>query len=53
MNLSVTIGVNQDAVLCTICATQRLVHDVVVVPARYLGDGLVTRTFDTVLRFRL
>src|ERR671925_87813 len=45
MNLSVPIGMNQDAVLCTICATQRLVHDVVVVPARYLGDGLAIFVF--------
>ena len=51
MNLSVTIGMNQDAVLCTICATQRLVHDVVVVPARYLGDGLVTHWADASLFF--
>ena len=51
MNLSVTIGMNQDAVLCTICATQRLVHDVVVVPARYLGDGLVTHWTDASLFF--
>ena len=51
MNLSVAVGMNQDAVLCVVCATQRFVHDVVVVPARYLGDGLVTDWADASLFF--
>ena len=46
MHLSVAIGMHQDAVLCTICSTQRFIHDVVVVPARHLRDGLGTDRAD-------
>ena len=49
MNLSVTVGMNKDAVLCIVCATQRFVDDVVVVPSRYLGNGLVTNWADASL----
>ena len=40
MNLSVAIGMDQDAVLCVVCAAQRFVHNVVVVPACYMRNGL-------------
>ena len=30
MNLSVAIGMDQDAVLCGVCAAYRFVHDVVI-----------------------
>jgi hypothetical protein len=40
MNLSVAIGMDQDAVLCSVCAAQRFAHDVVIMPPRDLRDGL-------------
>ena len=40
MNLSVAIGMDQDAVLCVVCAAQRFVNNVVVVPACYVRHGL-------------
>ena len=51
MNLSVAIGMNQDAVLCTVCAAHRFVDDVVVVPTRHLRDGLGTDRADASLFF--
>ena len=35
MNLSVAIGVDQNAVVCAICASHRFINDVVVVPTGY------------------
>ena len=49
MNLSVAVWMDQDAVLCIVCPTQRFIHDVVVVPSRYLGDGLATDWADASL----
>ena len=51
MNLSVAIGMDQDAVLCTVCASQRFINDVVVVPTCYLRNGLVTDRADAALSF--
>ncbi len=51
MNLSVAVGMDQDAVLRTVYATQRFVYDVVVMPASYLRDRLVTDWADTALFF--
>ena len=51
MDLSVAVRMNEDAVLCAVCATQRFIHDVVVMPSRYLGDGLVTDWADASLFF--
>src|SRR5205823_6103727 len=42
MNLSVAMGMNQDAILCGICAAHRFVDDVVVMPARHLRERLGT-----------
>ena len=42
MNLSVAIGMNQDAVLCSVCATHRFVDDMVIVPAGQMCDRLGT-----------
>ena len=42
MNLSVAIGMDQDAVFCFVCATHRFVDDMVVVPACQTGDRLGT-----------
>ena len=49
MNLSVAVGMNQDAVLCALSTTQRFVDDVVVVPTRGLGDGLMADWADASL----
>src|SRR5262249_18544918 len=49
MNLSVAVWMDQDAVLCLVCPTQRFIHDVVVVPSRYWGDGLATDWADASL----
>ena len=51
MNLSVAIGMDQDAVLCTVCAPQRFIHDVVVMPSCYVRNGLVTDRADASLFF--
>src|SRR6266704_1600080 len=51
MNLSVAVGMDQDAVLRTVYATQRFVYDVVVMPASYLRDRLVTDWAATALFF--
>jgi len=51
MNLSVAIGMNQDAVLCGVCTAQRLVYDVVIMPPRYLRDGLGADWADASLFF--
>ena len=40
MNLSVAVRMDQDAVLYSVCPTQRFIYDVVVMPACHLGDGL-------------
>ena len=49
MNLSVAVRVDQDAVLYSVCPTQRFIDDVVVVPACHLGDGLATDGADASL----
>jgi hypothetical protein len=49
MNLFVAIGMDQDAVLCTVCASQRFVYDVVVVPTCYLRHKLVADRTDAAL----
>src|SRR5713101_570679 len=51
MNLSVAIGMNQDAVLCGVCTAQRFVHDVVIMPSRDLRDGLGADRADASLLF--
>src|SRR5207249_4027130 len=51
MNLLVAIGMDQDAVLCTICTPQRFVDDVVVMPACYVRHGLVADRADASLFF--
>ena len=51
MNLSVAIGMNQDAVFCSICATHRFINDVVVVPACQTCDRLATDWAGTALLF--
>ncbi len=51
MNLSVAIGMDQDAVLYGICAAQRFVHDVVIMPPRDLRDGLGADGADASLFF--
>lgn len=40
MKLSVAIWMNQQSILCRVRSTQRPIDDVVVVPARYLRNGL-------------
>ena len=49
MNLFVAIGMNQDAILCVVCASQRFVDDVVVMPTCYLRNGLVADWADASL----
>ena len=49
MNLFVAIGMNQDTVLCVVCAPQRFVDDVVVMPTCYLCHWLVTDRADAAL----
>ena len=51
MNLSVAIGMDQDAVLCVICAAQCFVNDVVVMPACYVRNGLVADWAEAALFF--
>ena len=51
MNLSVAIGMDQDAVLCVVCAAQRFVHNVVVVPACYVRNGLIADGAEAALFF--
>jgi hypothetical protein len=49
MKLSVTVRVNQQAVVCIVRSSQRLIDDVVVVPAGPCSDRLVTDWAGTVL----
>ena len=42
MNLSVAVWMDQDAVLCVVCPTECFIHNVVVVPSRYLGNRMAT-----------
>ena len=51
MNLSVAIGMDQDAVLCVVCTPQRFVNDVVVVPACYVRNRLVADGAEAALFF--
>ena len=51
MNLSVTIGMDQDAVLCVVCAAQRFVNNMVVVPACYVRNGLSADGAEAALLF--
>ena len=51
MNLSVAIGMNQDAVFCSLCAAHRFINDVVVVPACQTCDRLGTDRAGTTLLF--
>jgi hypothetical protein len=51
MNLFVAIGMDQDAVLCTVCAAHRFVDDVVVVPPRHVGNRLGADRADASLFF--
>jgi len=51
MHVSVAIGMNQDAVLCTVCASHRSVNDVVVVPPCHLRDWLGADRTNTALLF--
>src|SRR5256885_12581622 len=51
MNLSVAIGVDQNAVVCAICASHRFINDVVAVPTSHLCDWLDADGADTVLLF--
>jgi len=51
MNLSMAIGMDQDAVLCGVCAAQRFVHDVVIMPPRDVRDGLGADGADASLFF--
>ncbi len=49
MNLSVAIGMNQDAVLCAVCTSMRFINDVVVMPTCYMRNGLVADWADASL----
>ena|SRR6266571_7009025 len=49
MNLSVAIGMNQDAVLCAVCTSMRFINDVVVMPTCYMRNGLVAYWADASL----
>ena len=51
MNLFVAIGMDQDTVLCAVCASKCLVDNVVVVPTCYLCDRLVADRADPALLF--
>ena len=51
MNLSVAIGMNQDAVLYPVCAPHRFVHDMVVMPRCYVRDWLGAERANTALLF--
>lgn len=51
MHLSVAIGMNQDAVVCAVCASHHFVDDVVVVPACHVCDRLGTDRTDAALLF--
>ena len=51
MNLSVAIGMDQDAVLCGVCAAHCFVHDVVIMPPRDLRNGLGADGADAALFF--
>ena len=51
MNLSVAIGMHQDAVFCSIYAAHRFINDVVVVPACQTCDRLGTDRAGTALLF--
>src|ERR687887_1254003 len=49
MNLSVAVWMDQDAVLCVVCPTKCFIHNVVVVPSRYLGNRMATDWADASL----
>src|SRR5919197_6301520 len=49
MNLSVAVWMDQDAVLCVVCPTECFIHNVVVVPSRYLGNRMATDWADASL----
>ena len=49
MNLFVAIGMNQDTVLCLVCAPQCPIDNMVVVPPCHLRDRLVTDRADAAL----
>jgi len=49
MNLSMTIGVDQNAVLSPVATTLRFMDDVVVMPTRFYRDWLVAVRADAFL----
>src|SRR5919197_1501927 len=49
MNLSVAVWMDQDAVLCVVCPTECFIHNMVVVPSRYLGNRMATDWADASL----
>src|SRR5262249_48801159 len=49
MNLSVAVWMDQGAVLCVVCPTECFIHNVVVVPSRYLGNRMATDWADASL----
>ena len=51
MNLSVAIGMDQYTVVCLVCPPQRLIDDVVVVPACYVRNRLVADGAEAALFF--